>query len=120
MQKWADSRNAARKIQNVDTTPREASTGHAVLIAEMRETVEPLRHAVRRSRTRASTEAQSIMRQRRMVAASPDAAPAPAPAAPKAQPVPMVAYSGIAPLPNHGAPKWVGSWPDDDHGTATC
>jgi putative DNA primase/helicase len=49
MQKWADSRNAARKVVSVDTTPRRTQDGQATLVVEMRETMEPLRRAVRRS-----------------------------------------------------------------------
>lgn len=49
MQQWADSRNAARKVVSVDTTPRLNQAGQAALVAEMRETVEPLRRAVRRA-----------------------------------------------------------------------
>lgn len=50
MQQWADSRNAARKVVSVDTTPRRTQDGQAALVVEMRETVEPLRRAVRRVR----------------------------------------------------------------------
>lgn len=49
MQAWADSRNAARKVVSVDTTPRRTQDGQAALVVEIRETVEPLRRAVRRS-----------------------------------------------------------------------
>lgn len=49
MQQWADSRNAARKVVSVDTTPRRTQDGQAALVVEMRETIEPLRRAVRRS-----------------------------------------------------------------------
>lgn len=114
MEKWADSRNAGRQVEAVDTTPREATTGRAVLVAEMRETVKPLHRAVRRAT--GDAQGQRTMRLRRVatVAAQPTTAmPAPAPQARQAEPAPLVAYQDIAPLPNHGAPELVGTWPDD-------
>lgn len=68
MQAWADSRNAARKVTNVDTKPRHAHNGQAAQVTEMRETVEPLRRAVRRSLASGFTsgdEAKRLLRPRR-------------------------------------------------------
>lgn len=117
MEKWSASRNTARPVETVDTTPRLTASGRAVLLDEMHETVVPLHRAVRRAA--GSSEGQRVMRPRRAVAAHTAAMPAQPPAAPKAQPAPMVAYAGIAPLPNHDAPDWIGHWPDEDHGPGT-